>query len=173
MRLIRDLFCHFIHYNFNKSLFISKFSTNLKNSDVIPVHKKKDETNIDNYRPISIPPTLSKCLKGVCMTKCMFTLIQFFQSIDVGFVRDIAQNGLLPIIVKWRPCVDDDKIGGAILTDLLKAFDCINHGLFIAKLAEYGFRYESLNFARSYLADRKYRINFFQLREALYNLRSA
>ena len=76
----------------------------------------------------------------------MLILIQFFQSIDVGFVRDIAQNDLLAMIEKWRPCVDDDQIGGAILTDLLKAFECINHDLLIAKLAEYGFRYESLNF---------------------------
>ena len=45
------------------------------------------------------------------------------------------------MIEKWRPCVDDDEIGGAILTDLLKAFQCINHDLLIAKLAEYGFRY--------------------------------
>ena len=73
------------------------------------------------------------------MTKCILILIQFFQSIDVGFVRDVAQDDLLAMIEKWRPCVDDDQIGGAILTDLLKAFECINHGLLIAQLAEDGF----------------------------------
>ena len=36
----RDLFCHFIHHNFNNSLFISESFTDLKKADVIPVHKK-------------------------------------------------------------------------------------------------------------------------------------
>lgn len=52
----------------------------------------------------------------------------------------------------------DGQIGGAILNDLTKAFDCINHALLIAKLAAYVFSYKSLNFFRSYLTDGKQRI---------------
>lgn len=52
----------------------------------------------------------------------------------------------------------DGQIGGAILNDLTKAFDCINHALLTAKLAAYVFSYKSLNFFRSYLTDGKQRI---------------
>ena len=47
----------------------------------------------------------------------------------------------------------------AILTDLSKAFDCINHELLIAKLDAYGFDKNALKFIHSYLTGRKQRTN--------------
>ena len=38
------------------------------------------------------------------------------------------------MFVKWRACIGDGQIGWAILTDLSKAFYCINQDLLIAKL---------------------------------------
>ena len=46
---------------------------------------------------------------------------------------------------------------GAVLTDLSKAFDCIDHNLLIAKLNAYGFEKQSINFIYSYLTKRKQR----------------
>ena len=48
-------------------------------------------------------------------------------------------------------------IAGAILTDHSKAFDCLNHDLFIAKLEAYGFVQASLAYVSSYLSRRKQR----------------
>ena len=42
---------------------------------------------------------------------------------------------------------------GAVLTDLSKAFDCLNHQLLIAKLEAYGFDKISLNFIYNYLSN--------------------
>ena len=49
------------------------------------------------------------------------------------------------MIEKQRAGVDDGLLGRAILSDLSKVFDCINHGLLIAKLTAFGFRCESPN----------------------------
>ena len=46
---------------------------------------------------------------------------------------------------------DDKGYGGAVLMDLSKAFDTLNHGLLIAKLSAYGFEYDALKFIYSYL----------------------
>ena len=57
----------------------------------------------------------------------------------------------------WKKALDEKGYAGAILTDLSKAFDCLNHDLLIAKLISYGFSQEALKFIRSYLKDRKQR----------------
>ena len=55
----KDLFSHFIYHNFNNSLFSSNFPSNLKVADILLTHEKKDKSDIQNYHPISILPTLS------------------------------------------------------------------------------------------------------------------
>ena len=44
---------------------------------------------------------------------------------------------------------------GALLTDLLKAFDCLDHELLIAKLNAYGFSLTALKLVHNYLSNRK------------------
>ena len=70
-----------------------------------------------------------------------------------------TQHCLLLMIEKWKKALDNKKHAGAILTDLSKAFDCINHELLIAKLDAYGFDKNSLKFIHSYLTGRKQRTN--------------
>ena len=47
---------------------------------------------------------------------------------------------------------------GAILMDLSKAFDCLNHELLIAKLEAYGFSRSALKLVYDYLSNRKQRV---------------
>ena len=56
----QDPVAFFIHHNFDNSLSSSTFSTVLKYAEVKPVSKKDDKTAEENYRMISILPTLSK-----------------------------------------------------------------------------------------------------------------
>ena len=57
----------------------------------------------------------------------------------------------------WRKCLNKGGISGAILTDLSKAFDCILHDILIAKLAAYGFNYQSLRITGSFIPNREQR----------------
>ena len=42
----KDIFCYFIHHNFNNSLYSSMFPSKLKEADIIPIHKKKSKFDI-------------------------------------------------------------------------------------------------------------------------------
>ena len=73
-----------------------------------------------------------------------------------GFRKDHStQQCLLPVLEKWKRSVDSGKNCNALLTDLPKAIDCLNHRFLIAKLSSYGFSPPALNLIRDYLSYRK------------------
>ena len=51
--------------------------------------------------------------------------------------------------------VDGGKVFGALLTDLCKAFDCLDHELLIAKLNAYGSSLPALRLINDYLSNRR------------------
>ena len=61
------------------------------------------------------------------------------------------------MLEKWKKVLDSGKFAGALLTDLSKAFDCINHNLLMAELHAYGFDHRSLVYIYSYLSGRMHR----------------
>ena len=65
-----------------------------------------------------------------------------------------AQHALLSLIEKWRISLDKEGFGGAVLMDLPKAFDTLNHDLLVAKLHAYGFDRSALKLIKSYLTNR-------------------
>ena len=48
------------------------------------------------------------------------------------------------MIEKWKKHSDYNGIAGAILVDLSKAFDTLNHELLVAKFGAYGFEKSAL-----------------------------
>ena len=53
--------------------------------------------------------------------------------------------------------IDRDKVFGALITDLSKAFDCLNHVFLIAKSNAYGFSLPALRLIHDFLSNRKQR----------------
>ena len=56
---------------------------------------------------------------------------------------------------KWKQAVDNGQMFHALLTDLSKAFDCLDHKLLIAKLNAYSFSLPALKLVYDYLSNRK------------------
>ena len=68
----------------------------------------------------------------------------------------------MAMIEKWRKSLDKGGYAGALLSNLSKAFDSIDHELSIAKLYAYGLDKDVLEFIYIYLRGRKQstKINF-------------
>ena len=81
-----------------------------------------------------------------------------FSKYQCGFRKGYnAQHRLMAVIEKWRKFLDIGGHAGALLTDLSKTFDCIDHESMITKPLSYGFDTNALKFIYSYLKERKQR----------------
>ena len=66
-----------------------------------------------------------------------------------------TQHCLLAMLQKWKRSLDNGKAFGALVTDLSKVFDCLDHELLIAKLNAYGFSLTASKLIHDYLSNRK------------------
>ena len=133
---------------FNNILLTSSFATKLKVADVSLVFKKNDLLKTENYRPVSVLPVVSKILERFILHKQMSLHVDRFLTPYLCGYRK-RQQTLILLLEKWKAILDKKGYAGAILMDLSKAFDTLNHDLLIAKLHAYGFSEEPLKLIKS------------------------
>ena len=66
-----------------------------------------------------------------------------------------TQHSLIVMLAKWKKASDKEENMSAMLMDLSKAFDTINHGFLLAKLKACGFSKQTSSFMCSYLKNRR------------------
>ena len=143
---------------YNESKEIQRFPYSLKLADVKPIHKKSEKTNKENYRPISLLPTISKLFERDMYSQIINYIDKHLSPFLFGFRKGHSTEVCLNVMLEqWKKALDDKKYVGAILTDLSKAFDCLNHKLLIAKLEAYGFEKKALLYIFDYLSERNQR----------------
>ena len=161
-KIIKDFsgtFNEYLTNCYNHCCFTSTFPNSLKLADVSPLFKKGTKTNKENYRPISKLPNISKVFERIMHDNISSFMSDKLSSQLSGFRSGYStQQALLVMIDKWQRSLDKSDSVAAILMDLSKAFDCVNHELLIAKLNAYGFSKSALNFVHSYLTERAQRV---------------
>ena len=153
-----NFFAEQIFLQFNDGIESSKYAESFKFANITPAFKQGSRNLKDNYRPISILPVVSKIFEKLLCNQLSNYFDNIFSKFQCGFRKGFnAQHSLLLMIDKWKKAIDSNKVFGAILTDLSKAFDCICHDLLIAKLHAYGLSLPALKMIQDYLQNRKQR----------------
>ena len=70
------------------------------------------------------------------------------------------------MVDEWKNALDKKYITGAVFMDLSKAFDCLPHGLLIAKCHVYGVTVPACELLTDYLSQRKQRVKIGNARSS-------
>ena len=146
----------------NLSIRLSKFPDKCKIALLKPLFKKGSKLEAKNYRPISLLPLVSKIFEKVIHSQTQTYLdkndiLYKFQS---GFRQNHSTDTALSYLTnKIQSAFDKGFYAGMILIDLQKAFDTIDHEIFLKKLDCLGFGAETIAWYRSYLEDRYFVVN--------------
>ena len=72
--------------------------------------------------------------------------------------RKKIQLSVTIMVDEWKNALNKRYITGAVFMDLSKAFDCLSHGLLIAKCHAYGVTVSACELLADYLSQRKQRV---------------
>lgn len=145
----------------NLAIDTGVFPSALKVALIKPIHKSGETDRVENFRPISILPTLSKIFERVMYQQLNAFLEskKLISSPQYGFRRgkstSDAVHKLVDSIVEK---LDEGKKCITIFLDLAKAFDTVSIPLLLTKLEKIGVRGLPLKLFESYLKNRKQRV---------------
>lgn len=158
VKMLLPLILPAITHLFNSVITKSFFPKHWKSAKVIPRHKNSRHHTLNDYRPISMLPSLSKSFERVLKKQMVDymderSLTFRFQS---GFRSGYStSSALLQVTNDIRINMGKNVATVLLLLDFSKAFDSVSHLLLLRKLETYfGFSSDATRMISSYLSDR-------------------
>ena len=133
------------------------FPADFKKANVTHIFKGGDKSDPNNYRPISILPTVSKIFERhvANQLKNFLEKTGVLYSHQSGFrEKHSCQKALIHLINTWLRDIDKGNVIGSVFLDFRKAFDLVDHEILLHKLKMYHFSDNSCKLFGSYLKDR-------------------
>ena len=141
----------------NKCILNGTVPDEMKVSKIKPLFKKGDVTLLNNYRPISLLPCVSKIFERVLFNQ----LYEYFERNDLltqhqyGFRKNHSTEfAAMELIDRVANLLELGKIPFNLYIDLSKAFDVLNHDILLSKLEFYGLNELTIKFIKNYLSNK-------------------
>ena len=133
------------------------FPDDLKVAKIAPVHKSGDKDQLNNYRPISVLPTVARVFEKIIYGQLYeyFMTNKLLGNQQFGF-RSLHSTALAlsKSTSNWWLSMDKGNMNSIIFLDIKKAFDIVDHEILLNKLNCYGVSDEELLFFASYLQNK-------------------
>lgn len=131
------------------------FSPNaLKAAIVTLIFKAGDRQDVNNYRPISILPAISKVIEKTVSEQLIahFNAKNLMHPMQFGFRANHSTDTACCYFTEHiKANLDKGGVVGAVFLDLRKAFDTVNHPVLLSKLASFQLSPSVLDWIESYL----------------------
>ena len=146
----------------NKSFMLGIFPSDWRHSRVIPIHKKKAKSNVENYRPVSLVKALSKIAEEIARSQLSEYLehLRILPTEQHGFRKGRStSSAVLSASNIWATALHNNKFTGALFFDLSSAFDMVEVSILVGKLRLYGVSDKSCSWIASYMSNRTQTVN--------------
>jgi hypothetical protein len=141
----------------NASLEKGDFPLSWKKSIIIPLPKKQNPSNLNELRPISVLPAMSKILEKLVIQQVteFINTENLLPKLQSGFRKNHSTcTALLNMFADLFGARDAGRCSSIVMLDYSQAFDSISHTLLLAKLKHFGFNGNAIAWFRSYLEKR-------------------
>ena len=142
----------------NESFITGIFPKELKVAKIIPIHKTGKRDDVNNYRPISILPAISKIVETAIEKQRMSNFLEskmVFSNSQYGFRPGRSTTtALIEVVEEVTESFDNKQEVALTCCDISKAFDTIDHEILLMKLEHYGIRGQAQNLIASFLSRR-------------------
>jgi hypothetical protein len=130
-------------YICNMSLATGEFPSRLKYAEVRPLFKSRRNTELSNFRPISVLTSFSKIFERIIYDR-LYQHLNYNTILvneQFGFIKDSSTSASTHKLLKEiLDALTNNSLVGGIFCDIRKAFDCVNHDLLLSKMEFYGIR---------------------------------
>jgi hypothetical protein len=145
----------------NLSLSSGQFPDQLKIAKVKPLYKKRCDTEVGNYRPVSLITGFSKIIEKIIKRIPVSFLNNhgIISNSQHGFCKgESTDTAIVYFVERVYKSLDERELSIGIFLDLSKAFDLVNHDILLRKMERMGISGVALKWFQSYLDNREQKV---------------
>ncbi|KAK9501212.1 hypothetical protein O3M35_011970 [Rhynocoris fuscipes] len=140
----------------NRCITSGHFPETLKITKIIPVHKKGDLNEAENYRPIALVPVISKIIERVIAKQLLqyFEDNKLFSKDQYGYRQGRSTiDAIIALVEEIMDAFENKDVCKITFCDLSRAFDMVSHDILMKLVVSSGYE-QSLSLFRSFLYNR-------------------
>ena len=129
-----------------------------KRGEWIPVFKKDNHLDKENYRPVTVLSAVDKVFEQLISIQITSQFESRLSDCITAYCKSQScETTLASLVEQWKLARDGHQCVAILSTDMSKAFDSLHPQFMLNKLRAYGFEENTINLLRSYLSNQQNR----------------